>query len=569
MNYRWSLSDPDPDDVQNLCRALNVSPLVGGMLVCRGFKDPAKASSFLNPSLKDMHDPDLMQDMKLVVERIFRARSLKEKVFIYGDYDVDGITSTVILKRALEMLDLEVGYHIPGRLDEGYGLKAHVVEQAHESGYSLIITADSGVRAFEVCQVAQELGIDLVITDHHSPDTTLPEAYAVINPKRHDCNYPDKSLAAVGVVFKLIQALFQELDWCSRTPHFLKLVSIGTIADLVPLLGENRIFTKLGLDGLSDPVNLGLRTLLCDSGVKGSVSTSDIGFKIAPRINAVTRMGGGGEVVDLFFIQDQIEATRLVEDMNTKNIDRRKTERVILEEIERRFEEDPRAFEGDFLMVVGQGWHRGVIGIVASRLVEKFYRPTLIVSVDQGQCQASGRSITGFNLLEALTHCRDLLDRFGGHEQAVGCSMSESVLQELGERLRTYAEQTISEETLTPILQIEAEIPIHEIGEKLLKQIEKLEPFGKNNPVPVFLSRNISLRADPYVINGSHLKLLVGPDQSPFEAIWWRHAEIASRIHQGSKLDLAYRLGRNSYRGMEKIQLTIEDLRIGEESPDS
>ena len=478
MNYRWSLSDPDPDDVQNLCRALNISPLVGGMLVCRGFKDPAETLSFLEPSLEDMHDPDLMQDMKVVVQRIFRAQNSKEKVFIYGDYDVDGITSTVILKRALEMLGLEVGYHIPGRLDEGYGLKAHVVEQAHESGYSLIITVDSGIRAFEVCQVAQELGIDLVITDHHSPDTTLPEAYAIINPQRHDCNYPDKSLAAVGVVFKLIQALFEKLDWSSRTPYFLKLVSIGTIADLVPLLGENRIFTKLGLDGLSDPINLGLRTLLRQSGVAGSVSTSDIGFKIAPRINAVTRMGGGGEIVDLFSIRDQVEATRLVEDMNTKNIDRRKTEQVILEEIERRFEEDPKAFEGNFLMVVGEGWHRGVIGIVASRLVERFYRPTLVVSVDREQCQASGRSIRGFNILDALTHCRDLLERFGGHDQAVGCSMSEAVLQELGERLGSYAEKKIPEKALTPILSIEAEISIHELGEKFLNQIEKLEPFG-------------------------------------------------------------------------------------------
>jgi len=564
VNYRWSLSDPDPDDVQNLCRSLHISPLVGGMLIRRGFRDPTEASSFLNPSLEDMHDPNLMQDMEVVVQRLFRARSLKEKVFIYGDYDVDGITSTVILKRALEMLGLEVGYHIPRRLEEGYGLKAHVVEQAHQSGYSLIITTDSGIRAFEVCQVARELGVDLVVTDHHSPDTTLPEAYAIINPRRSDCNYPDKSLAAVGVVFKLVQALFEELGWSSRMPHFLKLVAIGTIADLVPLLGENRIFTKFGLDGLSKPINLGLRTLLRSSGVTGSVSTSDIGFKIAPRINAVTRMGGGGEVVDLFSIQDQMEVNRLVEDMHTKNVDRRKTEQVILEEIERRFKVAPKEFEGNFLIVTGEGWHRGVIGIIASRLVEKFYRPTLVISIDQAQCQASGRSIRGFNLLDALTHCRDLLDRFGGHEQAVGCSMPESVLQELGARLRDYAEQTISEEALIPILPIETEVSINEIGEELLNQVEKLEPFGKGNPMPIFLSRDVPLRAAPYVIKKSHLKLLVGPSQSPFEAIWWRHAEIASQICQGSRLDIAYRLGWNSYRGVKKIQLTIEDLRIGE-----
>ena len=564
MNYRWSLSDPDPDDLQNLCRSLHISPLVGGMLIRRGFRDPTEASSFLNPSLEDMHDPNLMQDMEVVVQRLFRARSLKEKVFIYGDYDVDGITSTVILKRALEMLGLEVGYHIPRRLEEGYGLKAHVVEQAHQSGYSLIITTDSGIRAFEVCQVARELGVDLVVTDHHSPDTTLPEAYAIINPRRSDCNYPDKSLAAVGVVFKLVQALFEELGWSSRMPHFLKLVAIGTIADLVPLLGENRIFTKFGLDGLSKPINLGLRTLLRSSGVTGSVSTSDIGFKIAPRINAVTRMGGGEELVDLFSIQDQMEVNRLVEDMHTKNVDRRKTEQVILEEIERRFEVAPKEFEGNFLIVTGEGWHRGVIGIIASRLVEKFYRPTLVISIDQAQCQASGRSIRGFNLLDALTHCRDLLDRFGGHEQAVGCSMPESVLQELGARLRDYAEQTIPEEALIPILPIETEVSINEIGEELLNQVEKLEPFGKGNPMPIFLSRDVPLRAAPYVIKKSHLKLLVGPSQSPFEAIWWRHAEIASQICQGSRLDIAYRLGWNSYRGVKKIQLTIEDLRIGE-----
>jgi len=365
-----------------------------------------------------------MTDMGRVVERLRRARDRGEKILIYGDYDVDGITAIVVLKRALEMLGATVDFHLPKRLEEGYGVREEVLRRFHSQGYSLVITVDSGIRAFEAAETANELGMDLIVTDHHLPDEHLPSAYAILNPRRPDCAYPFKDLAAVGVVFKLIQALFQGTGREQVLRHFLKMVAIGTIADMVPMRGENRVLVRFGLEGLSDPRNLGLRTLLRSAGVNGQVTHSDVGFKLAPRINAVTRMGGGNEIVELFSLRDSSDAEAIVQEMNAKNLRRRKEEQQIMTEVEKRIQEDPAAFDQDFLVVPGRDWHRGVIGIVASRLMERFYRPVLVLSVGENDCQGSGRSIPGFNLVEALGRCGDHFLRYGGHAQAVGCLMS-------------------------------------------------------------------------------------------------------------------------------------------------
>ena len=535
------------------------------ILIHRGLVDPGQAAAFLNPRLDDLHDPSLMLGVDRVVARILKARDRHEKVLIYGDYDVDGITSTAVLKRALEMIGIEVGFYLPRRLEEGYGLKTEVIRKAHDQGFSLVITADSGIRAFEVCAAARELGLDLVVTDHHLPDTTLPDAWAIVNPRQPACTYPDKDLAAVGVVFKLVQALFREVGRQNVVHHFLKLVAIGTIADLVPLVGENRILTRFGLDGLARPRNLGLKALLEGSGVGEQINPFDIGFKVAPRINAVTRMGGGREVVDLFSVKDAQTAERIVEEMNSKNLLRRETEQGILAGLEEQFGHHPEQLERKFVVLSGQNWHRGVIGIVASRIVDRCYRPTLILSLDEKGAQGSGRSVPGFHILDALTSCRDLFAKFGGHAQAVGCTLTgpnlEAKVAQLEERLEEYAREHLFDDLLVPSLDIDAILPVEQLSFSLLDKVEQLSPFGMGNPVPVFASQGAPLAAGPFLIKEKHLKLYVGTNGHRLEAIWWRNGSVASSLEQTSSLDLAYTLSREIYMGETKLLLTIEDLR--------
>ena len=537
------------------------------LLLQRGLADPAEAQRFLQPSLEDLHDPYLMKDMDRVVERILRARDVGEKILIYGDYDVDGITATVVLKRALEMLGVAVDFYLPRRLEEGYGVKNEVLKTAHAEGYSLVITADSGIRAFGAAAVAHELGIDLIVTDHHLPDDSLPSVYAVLNPHRPDCTYPDKNLAAVGVVFKLVQALFQKVGRESVIRHFLKLVAIGTLADMVPVTGENRIIVQFGLEGLADPRNLGLKALLKAAGINGEVSFSDVGFKLAPRINAVTRMGGGREVVELFSVGDHTDARAIVEEMNAKNVLRRQEEARILAEIEDRVQRDPKAFDRKFLVVAGQRWHRGVIGIVASRLVERFHRPVLVLSIEDSFCQGSGRSVPGLDLLEAFDECRDLFTQYGGHAQAVGCVLGEEFcqtgkIQELAGRLEKHVAPKLNSEKLIPSLNIESFLTPQDISFPLYEAIEQLAPFGTGNPIPVFASKKMNVVAGPWVLKEQHLKLQVQCDGSRVDAIWWKNGALADTINRGAQVDLAYTMSRDNYLGEKKLLLTIQDIHL-------
>ena len=537
------------------------------LLLQRGFDDPDQARKFLKPSLEDLHDPYLMKDMDRVVGRILQALDLGEKILIYGDYDVDGITSTVVLKRALEMLGASVGFYLPRRLEEGYGVQKDALKKASQDGYRLIITVDNGIRAFEAADVARELGLDLIVTDHHVPDSSYPNAYAILNPLRKECAYPDKNLAAVGVIFKLVQALFQTAGREGVIRHFLKLVAIGTIADVVPLLGENRILVRFGLEGLAHPQNTGLKALLSGAGVQGEVDFSDVGFKLAPRINAVTRMGGGREVVDLFSVDDQASARAIVQEMNVKNSLRQQEERRILSEIEDRLQQDPEAFAGKFLTVAGHNWHRGVIGIVAARLAERFYRPVLVLSIEDSFCQGSGRSIPDFNILEALDECRDLFEQYGGHAQAVGCRLGEEFckpgkVEELARRLEKYASEKLLSENLVPSLRIESFLSTQEINLPLYEAVEQLTPFGRGNPVPVFASKNMSVVGGPWVLKDQHLKLQVQCNGSRVDAIWWKNGALADHITVGSQVDLAYTMSRDNYLGKDKLLLTIRDMQL-------
>ncbi len=550
-----------------IARELHLVPLIAKMLVARGITDPEAARIFLNPRLEDLHDPFLLKDMDRVVKRLDDARQLGQRVLIYGDYDVDGITSTVVLKRALEMLGFVVDFHLPRRLEDGYGLQAEAVHEAAERGFEVVITADCGIRAFEVCEVAHQLGLDLIVTDHHLPAQRLPEAFAILNPRQPGCPYPNKDLAAVGVIFKLVEGLFLRAEKHHLAKHFLKLVSIGTIADLVPLQGENRLIAKFGLAALSDPRNIGLKALLKGAGVEHEVNHSDVGFKLAPRINAVTRMGGGREVVDLFSTRDVAAAESLVTEMNSKNLQRREEEAKILAEIETRYQQRPEAFSEKFLVVAGRDWHRGVIGIVASRLVDRFYRPTLVVSVSDSICQGSGRSIPGFHLLEALDSCSGLFSRYGGHAEAVGCSFDpQGCRNGLIDRLRTalcsYADSTLEASQLVPQLRIESVLPTSELNLALFDQIQQLAPFGVGNPVPFFASCRARVAAGPWVLKERHLKLrLETGEGESVEAIWWGKGQQAEQLKPGDQIDVTYTLSKNVYGGQARLQLFLRDLR--------
>jgi len=554
------LAAPD-DRVRKLTTELGITELTARLLVNRGIDSPDQAAAFLCPQLNQLHDPFLMKDMDRVVDRVLQALQRQERILIYGDYDVDGITAIVILKRALEMLGGRPEFYLPRRLEEGYGLKTEVIKQAAEKGYQLIISVDSGIRAFEACQAALEAGVELIVTDHHLPDKTLPPAFALLNPHRPDCSYPDKDLAGVGVVFKLVQALFRRFSKEHVLEHFLKLVAIGTIADMVPMVGENRVIARYGLEKLADPHNLGLKALLEGAGVGREVRMVDVGFKLAPRMNAVTRMGGGREVVDLFSVKDPAEAEAIVRSMNEMNATRQKEEAGIVETIDRQLSEDPELQNRSFLLFVGEGWHRGVIGIVASRIVERFHRPALVLSSDGTSCQGSGRSIPGFHLLDALDQCRDVLTQYGGHAQAAGCTVPVSLCGTLGERLNAYASQMLGPDDLCPSFQIECLLPIEQLSLPLVQQIEQLAPFGLGNPVPVFASKHVDIAAGPWVLKDKHLKLQLRKNGSRLDAIWWKNGKAAETISSGKPVDIAYTLSRDTYQGRENLLLGLCDLR--------
>ena len=566
MIRRWALREPEADAVRALASELEVSELTARLLVNRGIQDPDEAHRFLHPRFENLHDPYLIKDMDRAVPLIWRALQGKKRIMVHGDYDVDGITSSLILKRALEILGGRVGIHIPRRLKDGYGIRTEFVERCHESGVGLLVTSDCGIRAFEACGRARELGLDVLICDHHLPAAEIPPARAILNPHREDCHYPDRNLSAAGVVFKLVQALFEKARRSRLLPHFLKVVALGTAADMVPLTGENRILVKLGLEGLAQPHNVGLRALLDGAGVSGEVGINDVAFRIAPRINAVTRMGGGPEVLDLFDTRDRSRAEAIVRDMNSKNRERRRQEEAILEEIQEWEQSRPELFRKTFIVVAGRDWHRGVIGIIASRVARRFFRPALVISIGDSDCQGSGRSIPGFHLLEALEACGDLLDRYGGHAQAVGCAMQgsdslEERLRSLSDRLDAHARSVLTTEDLTPLVSLDSYLGADHLSFSLYREIQRLAPFGVGNPVPVFATNGLDVTGGPWVLKNRHLKIRVGANGTGVDAIWWKNGNAAATIPGGSKIDVAYTLNRNEYRGVESLLMTVQDLR--------
>jgi single-stranded-DNA-specific exonuclease len=521
----------------------------------RGYADPAAARRFLNPRIEDLHDPFLLRDMDLAVERIRRAIASREPIEIHGDYDVDGVTSTVVLKKALELAGAETGWHIPHRLHDGYGMRPAAVEEAAARGIRLLISVDNGIRAAAAISRANELGMDVIVTDHHLPEEQLPPALAVINPNRKDCDYPNPNLCGAGVAFKLAHAILADAVWPAAKLNrvlesFLKMVAIATVADIVPLTGENRVIVKHGLSGLGDVRNLGLRALLNAAGFAGRVpDAGEVAFRIAPAINASGRMDSAGQAVKMFLTTDADEAGRIAQELFALNVERQTAERSIVKEIFDRCLETPVTEEDAALVLWGDGWHRGVVGIVASRVVERFNRPVVVLGVENGVAQGSGRSIAAFHLLEALEGMRELFTKFGGHAHAAGLTLPESSLEIFRRRLRAWAAERLTPEDMRPTVEIDAVLEFGEINDALWRALERIAPFGMGNRRPLFAARGVELAGPPQIWKEKHLKLAARQGSRTLMMKGWGLADLADELREVKTVDVAFEIERDLFGG--------------------
>jgi single-stranded-DNA-specific exonuclease len=550
-----------------LAAALGVHPTVARLLCMRGFSDPEAADRFLNPVLDHLHDPFKLADMDRAVARLERALAQGERIAIHGDYDVDGITSTVILRRALEMLGGTVVHFIPERLRDGYGLQPAAIERLHADGVALIVSVDCGIRGADAARRARELGVDLIITDHHEPEGTLPAALAVINPKRHDCTYPDKYLAGVGVALKLVQALCARAGRAKWLPAFVKVAALGTLADVVPLVGENRVIARHGLAALTrGPHTVGLRSLLDASGLIGkTIDSYQVAFMLAPRVNAAGRMSTPDIATRLLLATDEgmaDEARALAQQLNDENLRRQQEEAELVSHAKKAIETDPAVGAHNVLVVGGEGWHRGVIGIAASKLVDAYHKPAIVLSVDGDVAHGSCRSIPDFDMLAALERCADLFVKFGGHKQAAGLTMEAARVPEFRTRINTYADDVLEPDQLRPRLRIDGPLTLKGITPDLVRGLDSLGPFGLANPRPVFHARPVEIVDGPRPIKDRHLKMTFCQDGRRFRAIAWRAAERAEFLDRHrSGVDLAFSLEKNEYQGETYLELSVADFK--------
>jgi len=555
----------DAERAASLARVLGVSPILAALLINRGYADERAARVYLSPTYDQLHEPYDMLGMKEAVARLQHAITTGERVLIYGDYDVDGTTGTAILLRALKLLNANVGFHIPHRFTEGYGIQQAVLEKAFADGCKLVVSVDCGIRAHEPLYWARKVGLDVIITDHHLPDEKegTPPAFAVLNPNQLGCEYPDKNLAGVGVAFKLVHALFRENGREAQVPAFMKVVAIGTVADVAKLTGENRTIVAIGLKDLARVANPGLRALISVAGCgdgKG-MTAYDLGFRLGPRINAAGRMDAASAVVELFDTRDSDEARRLANHLDARNEERKTVQQQIIDLAIAELGEDPK--DNYVAVIAGEGWHRGVIGIAASKITERLNRPCVVLSVDGEVAHGSGRSIEAYHLLNGLTACSDLFEKFGGHSHAAGITIRPERIAEFRQRLNDHAASVLTPHDLEPLVNIDLELPPESIAFPLARELEALEPFGAGNPRPVFVTKNLRSLSEPAVIKDKPLKLrLAGPQNRPLEAVWWNCVESPGQTPdlRGS-IELAYTLETQTWNGDYRMQLNVLDLR--------
>lgn len=558
---RWVVKEQDENDVQHLSKALKIDPLIGRLLINRGFLKEEQASQFLNISYK-FYDPFLLDGMDKAVLRIHKAIEGQEKILVFGDYDADGVSSTSLLVTALKTIGADVSYYVPNRFTEGYGPNVPALEKAHHDGFTLVITVDTGISALESAEAAKNMGLDYIVTDHHEPPPELPDAYCIINPKKPGCPYPFKSLAGVGVAFKLAHALYGEVP-----TDLLDLAVLGTVADLVPLVDENRLLVYQGLKVLTQSNRPGIKALMEVAGVTGGPINSDtIGFGLGPRLNAAGRMGKADPAIDMLLASTMGDALKFANDLNQLNEERK----AIVDKltIEASAIAEQSQAEGQRVFVIsGVNWHAGVIGIVASRLVEKFYRPTIILSIDKetGLAKGSARSIDGFDIFKALSTCRDLLPHFGGHPMAAGMTLEEAHLNNLSSRLNKVADELMTEAMLKPIISIDSMCQIDDISVEMIETIAKLEPYGVANPKPKFLISESSISAMKQVgVNRDHLKITLQQDDNQLDMIGFRNGELFDEISSVANLSAVGELSINEWNNFRKPQLIIDDLAVFE-----
>ncbi len=580
MQAKWEfLPEPDHQQVQNLASELSLPPVIARILTNRGLDTKEKAEKFLNPSLKDLCDPYLLPDMDKGVDRVIQALKEKEKIMIFGDYDVDGITATSLLFLVLNKLGGEVSYYLPNRLIEGYGLSEEGIMEARKRGVKLIVSVDCGITAVDEVRFAKAKGIDTIITDHHEPQEILPDAVAIINTKQklsgQDLRsagsmgqvdeYPGGELSGVGVAFKFAQAIYRRLgqDETELEDH-LDLVALGTAADIVPLVGENRILTKFGMNQIARTTKPGLKSLIFVSGILGQqIGTGQVVFILAPRINAVGRLGDGELAVRLLTTRDETAASELARLLDEDNRRRKDIDESTLREALDMIDRNVDLNKDKAIVLASSGWHPGVIGIVASRLVERFHRPTIMIAIDEEEGKGSARSIPGFHLYEALRECEDSLIRYGGHKYAAGLSIAPEHIGPFREKFKEVSDQRLTDNDLLPRLFIDAELELTQIDTDFMKLLGLFAPFGPQNHRPIFQTRNLSVWGEPYVVGNNHLRLRLKKDKPVFDCIGFGFGDMSKPLSmKGIKVDLAYVVETNYWNGAYKIQLRIKDLKI-------
>lgn len=553
---------PPEKNARVLSREIGQSIEFSQILINRGITTADSAHRFLYGTLDDLLDPFLMTGMREAVDRLLQAIDQKEKVIIFGDYDVDGILSVVILSKALASFGVDVSYFIPDRLKKGYGIKEEYLEIVLERKASLVISVDCGMRAVAFASRAKEKGIDVIITDHHQPGSELPDALAVLNPVLSSANYPDKQLAGVGVVFKLIQGLFQKKGKEALLPHYLKLVSIATISDVAGLRGENRLFVKFGLKGLEEAVNPGLVSLLESCGLHDRpVTVGDVGFRMGPRINAAGRLGMTDLAIQLFFVRSREEANNLAKKLNKLNSKRQKIEEGINRQAIDQIKRNSLDQKYRFLILGSEEWHRGVIGIVASKIKDAFYRPVILFAYENGKAFGSGRSIPEFSLIDCLSESKDYLVNYGGHTLAIGCELSLDKMSAFKEAVNSYALSRLTDDVLKRRIKIDSKIDFNNINFSFLNVFSLLSPFGVGNPKPIFVTEAVQVVAEPKKLQGKHCKLLVRQNGKYFEALAWGRGDWADTIQKGDVINLCYSLQFSEYLGEEQLNLNLIDIK--------
>ena len=560
---KWTLKYKGEVKETNLSKKINISPEISQILNNRGIENEKDAEIFMNPSLEYLRDPFLMKDMKKSTERIKKAIENKERIYIYGDYDVDGVSSTSILYLYFKSIGFPVKYYIPNRLEEGYGINEDAIKKIHDDGCDLIITVDCGITSVKEVELANELGIDVIITDHHECQSEIPDAYAIVNPKQEDCNYPFDMLCGCGVAFKMIQALTDEEEFKTSMFDYLEIVTLATICDIVPLIDENRIIVKNGLKLMKEGKNLGLRELIKVCGIEtNKIGSSHIGFSIGPRINASGRLGYSYLGVQLFTTDNEDEAKEIANILEGKNIERQMIESKMYKEAEEILSSDERFKDDKVLVIAKEGWQHGIIGIVSSKLTEKYYKPTILLTIEDGEATGSARSIKGFSIFDALVSCKDLMNKFGGHEQAAGLALDAKNIDELRLRINEIADYNLSKEDLIENIKVEYELKEDSATLDLVDNLHKLEPFGLSNPSPRFIMRDLLLtNIFKMGKNKQHLKIIVENKKS-YECVGFNMAYLADNFQLGDKVDILFQVDENNYNNERKVQFLLKDIRL-------